>query len=164
MIRRFAQHEWRTYRDLRLHALADSPDAFGSTFAREQDRPDADWMHRLGEGAASETDLPLLVEVGGRPAGLAWCRIEESKPDVANLYQVWVAPEYRNLGAGTMLLEAVIAWARYRRIACIELGVTVGDNPAMRMYTRAGFVPSGPPQPLRPRSELMSQPMRLMLK
>ena len=29
-VRRFALHEWRLYRELRLRALADSPDAFGS--------------------------------------------------------------------------------------------------------------------------------------
>lgn len=30
--------EWRTYRDLRLRALADSPDTFGRMLAEERDR------------------------------------------------------------------------------------------------------------------------------
>jgi hypothetical protein len=34
-IRAFAPHEWRIYRDLRLRALSDSPDAFVRTFAEE---------------------------------------------------------------------------------------------------------------------------------
>jgi len=50
---RFAPHEWRIYRDLRLRALADSPDAFGSTFERERDRPDAEWADRLARAHRS---------------------------------------------------------------------------------------------------------------
>ena len=75
-IRAFFPHEWRTYKDLRLRALADSPDAFGSTLAAEQDRTDAEWSSRLASGAGSGLDLPLVAEVDGEPAGLAWGRID----------------------------------------------------------------------------------------
>ena len=34
-VRRIAEDEWGVLRDLRLHALADSPDSFGSTYERE---------------------------------------------------------------------------------------------------------------------------------
>lgn len=162
-IREFAPHEWRTYRDLRLRALADSPDAFGSTLAREQDRSDAEWLRRLSSGDETAWDLPLLAEVDGVPAGLAWGRIERSNPEVTNLYQVWVAPGYRRLGIGQMLLDAVIAWARSMNAAYLDLGVTWEDSPAVRLYTRLGFEPAGQPQPLRPGSSLSCQPMRLVL-
>lgn len=36
--RRLGRHEWRVYRDLRLRALSESPDAFGSTSERESRR------------------------------------------------------------------------------------------------------------------------------
>lgn len=163
-IRTFAPHEWRTYRYLRLRALADSPEAFGRTLAEEKERPDAEWLARLRSGADTRWNLPLLAEVGGKPAGLAWGRIEESRPEVANLYQMWVAPEYRRLGAGQMLLEAVIAWAREANARQLDLEVTWGDRPAVRLYQRAGFEPVGQPQPLRPGSDLMEQDMRLVLQ
>jgi GNAT superfamily N-acetyltransferase len=163
-IRTFAPHEWSTYRDLRLRALADSPDAFGSTLSLEDTRPDAEWLERLTVGTDTRRNLPLLAEVGGEPAGLAWGRIEESSPKVANLYQMWVAPEYRRLGAGQMLLEAVIDWAREVNAHQLALGVTLGDTPAMRLYKRAGFQPVGEPQPLRPGSDLMGQKMLLVLR
>src|SRR5262245_50792262 len=73
---RFSADEWRVYRDLRLRALADSPDAFGSTLAEETDRPDAEWARRLASGADSETNLPVVAEVQGGPIGLAWGRID----------------------------------------------------------------------------------------
>ncbi len=162
-IRTFAPQEWDTYRGLRLRALADSPDAFGSTLADEQDRPDAEWSRRLASGADSRVNLPLVAEVHGEPIGLAWGRIDTSDPEVAALYQMWVAPNHRGLGAGQMLLEAVIAWARARNASYMDLGVTCGDRPARRLYERAGFKPMGEPQPLRPGSTLLVQPMRLIL-
>jgi GNAT superfamily N-acetyltransferase len=163
-IRTLAPHEWGIYRDLRLRALADSPDAFGSTLAEEQDRSDAEWLRRLASGADSRANLPLVAEIRDEPIGLAWGRIETSDPEVAALYQMWVAPSHRGLGAGQMLLEAVIAWARARNASYIDLSVTCGDRPARRLYERAGFKPRGEPQPLRPGSTLLVQPMRLALR
>jgi GNAT superfamily N-acetyltransferase len=163
-VRKFTPQEWETYRDLRLRALADSPDAFGSTLAAEQDRSDAEWSNRLVSGADSNWDLPLLAEIDIRPIGLAWGRIEKTNPDVANLYQMWVAPTHRCLGAGKMLLEAVVDWARTRDVNCLDLGVTFRNSPAMRLYTHAGFQPVGEPQPMRQGSELLGQPMRLKLR
>ena len=164
VIRSFAADEWKTYKDLRLGALADSPDAFGSTLAREKDRQDADWCARLASGIASLGDLPLVAEILGEPIGLAWGRIESSNPDVANLYQMWVAPNSRGVGAGRMLLDAVIAWARAANVSHLALAVTCGDSAARRLYERAGFKPVGAPKPLRPGSEVLAQPMRLELR
>src|SRR5262245_6863197 len=110
LVRRFSAEEWRVYRDLRLRALADSPDAFGSTLAEEADRLDAEWARRLASGVESETNLPILAEAQGEAIGLAWSRIDTSNLDVAFLYQMWVAPTHRRLGAGRMLLRAVIEW------------------------------------------------------
>lgn len=163
-VRLFAPHEWPIYKHLRLRALADSPEAFGSTLAREQDRTDAEWSSRLALDAASDLNLPLVAMVGREPAGLAWGRIEQTNLTVANLYQMWVAPEYRCLGLGQMLLEAVIAWASAKDVSYLDLAVTHRDSPAMRLYTRLGFQPSGPLEPLRPGSHLLEQPMRLQLK
>jgi GNAT superfamily N-acetyltransferase len=164
VIRSFVSHEWRIYKNLRLRALADSPDAFGGTLAQEKDRLDTEWSTRLASGVASHRDLPLVAELGTESIGLAWGRIESSNPDVANLYQMWVAPNYRGLGAGQMLLESVIAWASAANVCYLALSVTCGDSPAMRLYVRSGFKPLGVPEALRPGSELLAQPMRLAVR
>lgn len=164
VIRPFAPHEWPTYKDLRLHALAESPEAFGSTLAAEQGRADAEWASRLARAAESGSDLPLVALLDGEPIGLAWGRIEKTNPDVAALYQMWVAPDQRGVGAGRMLLEAVIAWARDCGASFLELGVTVRESPAMHLYRDAGFEPAGELQPLQPGSQWLLQPMRLRIK
>jgi GNAT superfamily N-acetyltransferase len=162
-IRPFRSAEWRTYRELRLRALADSPDAFGSTLAAEVGRTDADWAHRVRRGIDPERSLPVIAEFGDTPIGLAWGRIDDFNPDVANVYQMWVAPSHRRLGAGELLLETIIDWARTRRVRRVVLSVTLGDTSAYRLYMRAGFAPIGVPAPLRPGSGLLAQPMQLVL-
>jgi ribosomal protein S18 acetylase RimI-like enzyme len=160
-VRVFASHEWRSYRDLRLQALAESPDAFGSTLALEQGRTDEDWSARLARGTSSGSDLPLVAEVSGKAVGLAWARISESDHTFANLYQMWVAPGYRRVGAGRMLVCAAIDWARAAKLQALVLCVTSGNSPATRLYTRAGFKSVGAPEPLRPGCPLFAHTMKL---
>jgi GNAT superfamily N-acetyltransferase len=160
-VRTFASHEWRSYRDLRLRALAESPDAFGSTLALEQDRSEEDWSERLTRGTTSGTDLPLVAEVNGQAVGLAWARIDASDPAIGHLYQMWVAPGFRGLGAGRLLLSAAIDWARAANVRALDLGVTTGNTSAERLYTRAGFKSLGDPHPLRPDTALVEHTMRL---
>jgi GNAT superfamily N-acetyltransferase len=156
-------HEWPLWRSLRLRALADSPDAFGSTLAEEQDRSQDVWAARLQAATQSGKDCPLVAELGGQAIGLIWAKCDGAEPPVVHLYQVWVAPEGRAHGAGGMLLSAAIAWARSLGAAAVELGVTCGDTPAYRLYLRAGLVAVGAPAQRRPDSPLMEQAMRLPL-
>src|SRR5579884_633138 len=107
-VRRFLASEWRTYRDLRLSALAESPDAFGSTHEREASRDDADWEARLRDGAMSEAQLPLIALSGETPVGLAWARRDDHETTLAWVFQVWVSPAHRGQGVGRLLMKAVI--------------------------------------------------------
>lgn len=163
-IRRLAAPEWRAYRALRLRALADSPDAFGSTLALESAQPDADWSKRLASGALSPFELPLVGEVGAEAAGLAWARIDPALRGRAHLYQMWVDPSFRRLGIARRLLDAAIDWAERADARSLFLSVTCGMTPAARLYAGAGFVPAGDPEPLRPGSPLLVQPMQLVLR
>jgi GNAT superfamily N-acetyltransferase len=162
-IRPFSSDEWALYKSLRLAALADAPNAFGSTLAAEQGRPDGEWSARLASGAGSGYDRPLVAQIGARAIGLAWGKIEPSKPELAHVYQMWVAPTCRRQGVGQLLLDDLTGWARAMGAQHLCLGVTCGDSSAMRLYLRVGFRCIGPSGPLRPGSALMAQPMRLEL-
>jgi len=162
-IRPFTSHEWRAYRDLRLQALADAPDAFGSTLALEEAQSDAWWEDRLEAASDPRWNLPLLAEMSSGPCGLAWGRIEPASPERADLYQMWVHPDARRLGTGRRLVDAVVAWATRAGARYLALGVTCGDAPANRLYVRAGFQQVGDPKPLRPGSRVMAHTMHLPL-
>jgi GNAT superfamily N-acetyltransferase len=161
-IRPFTASEWPAWRALRLRALADSPDAFAATLADAQARTDATWQALLEKTVASPDHLPLVACVDGQPAGLAWARHEAG---AVMVYQVWVAPEHRGRGIAQALLERLIGWARERGAARMELGVTAGDSPAVRLYERLGFEANGAPVPMPDRKgRLAEQQMRLALR
>lgn len=162
-IRRLRTDEWRAYRDVRLRALGDSPNAFGSTLAVEQTKPDEYWVERLSAGATSQWNLPMVADTGDELVGLAWGWIDPLLPETAHVFQMWVAPQSRGLGCASMLLNALVTWAREASVQAVVLRVTCGDTPATRLYTRAGFKPAGNLEPLRPGSTVLAQPMRLDL-
>lgn len=164
ILRRFEAHEWATYRDTRLRALADAPDAFGSTLAFEKTLSEATWQERLTLGALSPLQFPLVAEVAGEPVGLAWGRIDEETPRIATLYQMWVAPQNRGNGVGAAMLRTLIAWATAADAEYLYLSVTCGNSAAYHLYTRMGFTVHGPPEALRANSALLAQPMRLELR
>lgn len=163
IVRPFEASEWPLYKTLRLRALVESPDAFGSTFAVEALRTDEQWAERLTIASTSGQDLPLIALSNGEPAGLTWAKVEAANPTNVNLFQMWVAPEHRGQGIGRMLLDAAIHWARQRSSAWLSLGVTCADTPALHLYRNAGFVIVGAPEPLRDGAELQVQNMRLAL-
>ena len=162
-VRRFAANEWRAYRALRLHALRDAPDAFGSTLAREEAFPDDEWVQRLERGAGSPMDFPLIAEDDSQPIGLAWARIDPHDGQVAELYQVWVDPVYRGRGVGRLVIDSALEWARSSGVRQMVLSVALGPSSALEFYRRLGFVEVGTPEPLRSGSTSRKQTMRRTL-
>lgn len=159
VIRPLAAGEWRTWRDVRLRALAEAPDAFGATLADESLRTDAMWQQRLAAAAVSGRDCPLIAELDGAAVGLAWAKAS-ADGTLVSLYQVWVAPECRGRGIAAALLQQAIAWSAAHGARLVELGVTSGDTPAVRLYHRLGFADTGVQEALRDGSPLVQRIMR----
>jgi hypothetical protein len=87
-IRPIAAHEWQKYRDIRLRALKDSPDAFGSTWEREILLTDESWSIRIA--AAAKSPVTSVFRSQWRTGS----RIDmgsdfEKESNVACLYQMW---------------------------------------------------------------------------
>jgi GNAT superfamily N-acetyltransferase len=162
-IRHFLAEEWSAYRALRLRALEDAPDAFGSTLAAESTRPAEEWTARLARAATSGIDHPLVAHVAGQPAGLAWAKVDADDPALVNLFQMWVAPEARGQGMAAGLLAEAVRWARARGATAMQLGVNCANDGAVRLYARAGFVATGWQEPMRSGSDQVEQRMRLVI-
>ena len=162
-IRPFTTDEWPAYRALRLRALADAPDAFGSTLAAEEALAPDTWAARLARSTTSGIDRALAAEANGALIGLAWAKEDAADRSIVNLFQMWVAPEVRGQGVAGALLAEAVRWATARGAQAVQLGVTCTNAEALRLYARAGFVDAGVREPLRPGSALIEQRMRLTL-
>lgn len=154
-----ASADWPLYRAVRLRALQDAPDAFGSSHAAEAARADAHWADRVAAAHGSGQDRLLLALRAQAVCGLVWCKLSAAEPGRADLFQMWVEPAARGLGIGGAMLDDVLAWAGRAGASRICLGVTTTNGAAMRLYQRRGFRPAGPTAPLREGSSLRVQPM-----
>jgi ribosomal protein S18 acetylase RimI-like enzyme len=83
-----------------------------------------------------------------RPVGLAFAKIADDDPHDAHLYAMWVAPEARGTGAAAALVDAVVAWTTAQGARTLHTNVTTGNEPAARLYARAGFRDTGRREPL----------------
>jgi GNAT superfamily N-acetyltransferase len=136
-------------RDLRLRALLDIPDAFGSTHAQEAVEGEDSWRSwATGWPRAADQALFAAVDEGvwvGIALGVRW---EEDPKDV-NLYAMWVDRSSRRHGSGRALVEAVSRWARDLGVRRIVLRVTEGNAAALALYRETGFVDTGAREALR---------------
>jgi GNAT superfamily N-acetyltransferase len=61
---------------------------------------------------------------------------------------MFVEPEARGREVGATLVQSIAAWARGRGATQLHLWVTTTNEPALRLYRRVGFRPTGSTQPL----------------
>lgn len=141
VIRRLGSADWATFRSVRLAALRDAPEAFGSTARDAEQLDEAEWRRRV-EGRAL-----FLAQVARQHAGLA-AGIAGDLSGEAELISMWVAPAWRGQGVGDRLVEAVLAWAAGERYATVRLWVADGNARAERLYARHGFASTGRKQPM----------------
>jgi GNAT superfamily N-acetyltransferase len=136
-------------REIRLLALADEPDAFGSTYeearrygARQWEQMAAEWNYYL----ALDGDQPVGMASGGRFA--SW-------PQARWLYSMFVTPPSRGTGVAVDLVRAVAGWARRDGSTTLGLHVTSRVTRAVAFYTKLGFAPVGEPAPMERDASLL---------
>lgn len=161
-VRRIGAGEWRTLRDVRLAALRDAPEAFGSVLERELAFGDGVWCDRAAANAAGEWIAGWFAELGGEVCGLAGgVACEEGWVELVGM---WVSPAWRGRGVGRALIDAVCGWsARERGVGEVRLWVAAGNERAAAVYARCGFVATGARKPMPRRAGAEEIEMRRVL-
>lgn len=141
IVRLLTADDAAAYRRVRLQALQEHPEAFGSSAEDFAVQPLVDVADRLRSqserfslfGVFVEDELNGLIGFG-RDGGL---KVRHR----GGIYQMYVTPAQRGRGVGRLLLEHAVNHARQLPgLEEINLAVTVGNEPARRLYERFGFV------------------------
>ena len=150
LVRETTAEEWRVMRRIRLEALRDAPDAFGSTYAEEAASDEAAWQRSMSSGV---TFFAYLSKINGTdPVGLV--AAFQEKPGRVELVSLWVRPQARGQGVGEALVAAVIGWAEARIVTSVHLWVIEINKHAWVLYERCGFALTGERQPLPSKPDL----------
>lgn len=137
-IRPLTSTDATTFRDLRLRALAEAPEAFGASLEEEGDQPLDAFARRLAPPEPSQVFGALRDDHGltGIAGFLAYTGLKTRH--IGLLWGVYVAPQWRSSGIGAALLDAVIDHAR-QHVLVLHADVGVDNHAARRLYESRGF-------------------------
>ncbi len=132
------------YRALMLEAYEQAPDAFTTTAAERRAEPDSWWVKRIGSADGLATSFGAWRDnnlVG--TVALEYSAKPKTRHSVLVL-GMYVQPSQRGSGVGLALMKAAIAAASSRpETQSLNLTLTEGNVPALRLYRSVGFVTWG---------------------
>lgn len=141
-IRRLTTDDAPAYRELRLRALREHPQAFSSDWEEASARPleeSREWLAAVGVlfwGALDE---------GGAMVGMVGleCASRAKERHKGKVVAMYVSREAAGRGVGRELLQALVLHARSIGLTDLVLTVTEGNASALRLYREAGFAAFG---------------------
>ena len=161
-VRRAEPHDWQRIREIRLRSLRDSPDAFGTTLAHDEARPDTEWRTRAENDDVAQF---LATTQEGNPIGIAVGAPYTDYEDTAGLFAMWVAPESRGQKVGRAIVNAVVSWARNENYKRLILDVADENTVAVHLYESCGFITTGKTSTLpHPRQHIQEHERSLSLE
>lgn len=140
-IRPLTPSEAQAYQDLRLEALRDHPEAFGSSYEEEALFSLETIRSRI---PSSGPNAIFGVFAGERLIGMAgfavYDRLKSRHKGV--MWGVFVKPEWQGQRIGKALVQRVIDQAS-RHVIILEAAVSLTNEKARRTYHSLGFKPYG---------------------
>ena len=134
------------YRDVRLAAMLESPDAFSSRYSDAVSRSDESWREQA-DSSATGSDRATFLILDGEPVGIAALYRDAADPDTGELIQMWVSPEKSGGTAAAELIGKIFRWAAGNGFSQVKAEVMANNPRALRFYGKCGFIPSsGNPQ------------------
>jgi len=136
-VRRAAVGDEPLLRAIRIEALGEAPEAFGSTLERELARTQADWQKWLSPSAT------FLLETDAGPQGIVAGVPDAKDASVVHLMAMWIHPAFRGTGTAAALVQTVLDWAEGQGASRVRLDVIDENERARRFYEKCGFEVTG---------------------
>ncbi len=133
-IRRLTSADAGAFRTIRLEALRTAPEAFGSSYDSEKDRPEADYAERLQRNHVA--GALIAGDLVGTAGYYALTGPKETHR--GNIWGVFVQPGHRGAGIARALIEHLLAVAR-QEVLQVHLSVVTSNAAAIALYQHLGF-------------------------
>ena len=138
IIKKASISDWKIYREIRLDALKTNPESFGRSYEEEAWRNASEWK----KGFKDKNRIKLVALDGEKAIGVVVNSFEplSNLAHVANIFSVYVKPEYRGKGISTQLMRRAIGIIKsQKRIKKVKLSVVTKQLAAINLYKRFGF-------------------------
>lgn len=137
-IKRLTPLDAEAYLAIRLKALQNNPEAFGSSYEEEKDQPVEKYILRF----QSSDSITLGAFVDDQLVGVVTL-FRESLVKLqhrANIIAMYVAPEQRGLGIGkSLMVEAIQVANDWASVEQVYLTLVTTNEPAKKLYASLGF-------------------------
>lgn len=132
--------QWETYKHLRLRALQEEPQAFGSSYADTITKPNSYWMDRLTD-AEQGNSWSLFAQQNDHIIGMiGGFKRNSAQKDIVNIVALYVVKEARGKGVAKQLLQTLLAeFKKQTQIKKAKLSVNPNQIPALKLYEAFGF-------------------------
>lgn len=137
-VRVLDKDEWQAYREIRLRALRESPEAFVATVEEEEAFTEEQWRDRM------ERSRRILAEDDGQVIGVASMgTVHRTNVEGAGeLFGLWVQADRRGTGVARRLLEKAAAVAREEGLRQLVYWVGTDNGRAVAFASSFGFRPT----------------------
>lgn len=138
IVKRLNEKDWLLLKRIRLAALINDPDVFGSSYEEEASKTEAHWRDQLTE----MNSAIFGVFDGESCVGMTGVSIYRDDPSgkTAILWGSWLEPEFRGKGLSKLLYEPRMEWAR-NHPACEKIIVShrASNQASKRANQKFGF-------------------------
>ncbi|KAL7952853.1 acyl-CoA N-acyltransferase [Trichoderma compactum] len=143
-LRTLSADDWEEWKAVRLRALANAPDAFGSGFNDWANAPESRWRSRLSirnaiDLVAYKIDETATERVVGMATGVPTGNGE------AEIISMWVDPSFRGRGLASSLIGKIASWAVQSGFIELRLAVRPDNTIARSVYQHNSFIVSDEP-------------------
>jgi ribosomal protein S18 acetylase RimI-like enzyme len=135
---------WEEYRNLRLRALKEDPQAFGASYEDNLKNPPSEWQRRLENAMEANGNWLFFAEEKGKLVGMIGAFIEKGVTDTATVIAVFVPNEERGKGVGNILMQTLLTELKEKPdLKKAKLMVNEKQTEAVGLYKKFGFIEIG---------------------
>ncbi|MBI4080676.1 MAG: GNAT family N-acetyltransferase [Candidatus Levybacteria bacterium] len=132
---------WEAFKDFRLQALWDEPQAFSSSYNVEKNAPGKFWQDRLKNSKEGKRSWMVFAKYGEKLVGMvgAYQTPDDSKNKEANMVAMFVAKDARRKGVAKLLTTSLFEELQNAQLQKVKTCVNIDQLAALHLYKALGF-------------------------